>query len=125
MGYIRVGTSAGSLADVPTPFDVTYGLMDISASDAGRTQDANSTMHKNRIGQKRKISLVWKGLTSAETAQVMQAFNPEYVYVRYHDALSDSYEVRRFYVGDRSAALNQVTLGGITYKTLTFNIIEE
>jgi hypothetical protein len=125
MGYIRVGTSAGSLADVPTPFDVTYGLMDISASDAGRTQDANSTMHKNRIGQKRKISLVWKGLTSTETAQVMQAFNPEYVYVRYHDALSDSYEVRKFYVGDRSAALNQVTLGGITHKTLTFNIIEE
>ena len=125
MGYIRVGTSAGNLADVPTPVDVTYGLMDISASDAGRTQDANSTMHKNRIGQKRKISLVWKGLTSAETAQVMQAFNPEYVYVRYHDALSDSYEVRKFYVGDRSAALNQVVLGGITYKTLTFNIIEE
>ena len=39
--------------------------------------------------------------------------------------LSDSYEVRKFYVGDRSAALNQVVLGGITYKTLTFNIIEE
>ena len=125
MGFIRVGTSAGNLADVPTPFDVTYGLMDISASDAGRTQDANSTMHKNRIGQKRKISLIWKGLTSAETAQVMQAFNPEYVYVRYHDALSDSYEVRKFYVGDRSAVFNQVTLGGITHKTLTFNIIEE
>lgn len=124
MGFIRVGTSAGSLADVPTPSDVTYGLMDISASDAGRTQDANSTMHKNRVGQKRKLSLSWKGLSGTETAQVMQAFNPEYVYVQYHDALTDAYEVRQFYVGDRSAALSQVIIGGCTYKTLTFNIVE-
>lgn len=121
---IRVGTSAGSLSEVPAPDELNYGLQDVSASDAGRVQDANVTMHKNRIAQKRKLSLVWKNRSKAEVTQIMQAFNPEYVWIDYPDSLSGNFEVREFYVGDRSAALRKVFVGGISYSTLNFNVIE-
>ena len=58
------------------------------------------------------------------TAAILQAFNPEYVWVRYLDAMANAYQVREFYVGDRSAMLRQITIGGVTYSTLSFDIIE-
>lgn len=122
--FLKVGANPSSLVVVPTPSSVTYGLQDISASDAGRTQDANITMHKNRVGQKRKYSLTWTGLSDEETSQVLQAFNPEYVCVRILDPLSNEYDVSDYYVGDRSAVFNAVNIAGTVYKSVTFNIIE-
>ena len=123
-GFIQVGTSPGSLADVPTPTTVYPQLCDGSASDAGRVLDANATMYKNRITQKRKISLAWKNPSGEDVSKILKAFNPEYVYVRYLEPMENEYETRQFYVGDRKMALRQVTIRGVTYSQLAFNIIE-
>jgi len=40
---------------MPCPSSFEWGLQDVSASDSGRTTDA--LMHKNRVAQKRTISL--------------------------------------------------------------------
>ncbi len=127
---ISVGTSATSLVEVPVePDDIGYGLQDISASDSGRVQDANATMYKNRVTQKRKISLAWKNLSLKQASQIMRMFNPQYVYVRYLDVLDGTFEIRCFYVGDRSSPFRQITLNDPTGKrttmsTLSFSIIE-
>ena len=122
--FLLVGATASSLAQVPAPTSYGFGLQDVSAGDAGRVQDESATMYKQRFAQKRKISLSWANLSTAEVAQVMQAFNPEYVWVRYLDGLSGEYEVREFYVGDRSTALKLVAVGGATWSTLSFDIVE-
>lgn len=124
MAFLKVGTSSSSLADVPTPTTVQPQLCDVSASDAGRVLDSNATMYKNRVAQKRKIALAWKNPSGADVAAILQAFNPEYVYVRYLDPMSNSYETRQFYVGDRTMPLREVSVGGVTYSQLSFNIIE-
>ena len=38
-----------------------------------------------------------------ETADILQAFQPEYIMVTYHDPLLNDYRTAEFYVGDRSA----------------------
>jgi len=124
MDFIQVGPSLDSLTTLPAPTDWGWGLQDISSSDAGRVQDAGSTMYKMRVGQKRKLSVTWKNLDGSTTARILQAFNPEYVFVRYLDAMDDAYEVREFYTGDKSAPLRTVGIGGAVYSSLTFNIIE-
>ena len=40
--------------ELPTPSTFEWGMIDVSASDSGRTQDAK--MHKNRIAQKRQLN---------------------------------------------------------------------
>ena len=122
--FLSVGTSSGSLSAVPAPTGFQWGLQDISAADSGRTNDVAATMQKNRVTQKRKLQLSWTNPSAADTATILTAFNPEYVYVRYLDAMANAYETRQFYVGDRSAPLRQVTVNGVTYTTLSFNIIE-
>lgn len=107
---------------VKTPSSFSWGLQDVSDSAAGRTQD--SLMHKNRIAQKRKISLVWNFPTKEETAAILQAFNPEYINVTYPDALSGEDETRTFYVGDRSAPIKMWTINKKRYSQISFNIIE-
>ena len=44
--------------------------------------------------------------------------------MRYLDAMDDAYEVREFYTGDKAVKLRKVSIGGVEYSSLTFNIIE-
>ena len=112
------------MSALPAPDDWGWGLQDVSSSDSGRTQDANATMYKNRVAQKRKLAPIWKNRSADAVSQILRAFNPEYVYVLYHDAMSNAYEVREFYTGDKNATMRKFEIGGITYSSLSFNIIE-
>ena len=103
---------------IKEPSEFTYGLQDVSDSSAGRTQD--SVMHKNRVAQKVKINLAWTMTTSA----ILQAFNPEYVMVTYHDALLNATVTREFYTGDKSAPVHIWSANNKRYTKVTLNIIE-
>lgn len=107
---------------IKTPSSFVWGLQDVSASDSGRTDD--TIMHKNRIGQKRTLSLTWNNLTREEIAAILKAFNPEYVQITYPDAMSGKNETRIFYVGDRSAPHKIWTVGNKRYEQLSFDVIE-
>ena len=124
---ISVGTSLSSLVDLPIPpDDLTWGLQDVSAADAGRVQDAAKTMYKMRTSQKRKLKLSWNNPTLDNVSTILQAFNPEYIFVRYVDPLTGDYSVREFYVGDRSAPFREIRnpLTDTILSTLSFDIIE-
>lgn len=107
---------------VKTPSSFSWGLQDVSDSASGRTQDA--IMHKNRIAQKRKLSLSWNNPTKEETAVILQTFNPEYVQIKYPDAMSGTDETRTFYVGDRTAPMKIWTISNKRYSQVSFNVIE-
>lgn len=107
---------------VKTPSSFSWGLQDVSDSAAGRTQDA--VMHKNRIAQKRTLSLSWAAPTPPEMAQILQLFNKEYVKITYPDAMSGKDETRTFYVGDRTAPMKRWTIDNKRYETLSFDVIE-
>lgn len=126
MALLAVGETSTTLKNIyPDPSSLGWGLQDISASDAGRVQEGDNPMQKMRTSQKRKLTLGWTMPTDEQTAAILQAFNPEYVYVRYFDAMDCRQEIRRFYVGDRSAPLKWIDNGmGTRYSTLTFDIVE-
>jgi len=109
--------------ELPDPSEYTYGLMDISASDAGRTED--SVMQKNRVAQKRKLNLGWQNIRPEVASTILTAINPEYLNVTYYDVMDGAMETREFYVGDRSAPYQwwHGTNGRI-FSKLTFNLIE-
>ena len=107
---------------MPCPSSFSWGLQDVSASESGRTDDA--LMHKNRVAQKRKISLQWNGTTWQQTSLILKAFNPEYVSVRYPDPMSGTYETRTFYVGDRTAPYKCWWVGNRRMESVSFDIIE-
>lgn len=108
---------------VKTPSTFAWGLQDVSGSQAGRVE-LNDLMYKNRTSQKRKLSLGWNNPNVAETAAILQAFNPEYISIRYPDALSGTYQTREFYVGDRSTSLRSWMPGRERYTSVTFDVIE-
>ena len=108
---------------LPDPSEMTWGLQDVSASDAGRTED--TIMWKNRVGQKRKLQVGWQNIDPAKTASILQAVNPEYIDLTYFDAMSGNTETRTFYVGDRSAPVKWwYGATGRYYSKVTFNFIE-
>ena len=106
-----------------SPSGWTWGLQDVSDSDSGRTTDTK--MHKNRIGQKRKLTLEWQGLTPAEASEILKAVNPEYFEVEYPDAMENSNLTKTFYAGDRTAPLKTWTVSNKYYSLLSVDIIEQ
>lgn len=126
MAVLYIGETEGSLTAItPDPSKCKYGLMDVSSDDAGRSMDANATMYKQRIAQKRKLELAWSNPDSDAVSRILKAVNPEYFYARYWDAMDNQWETRLFYVGDRTAPLRWFEImGGTRYQELTFDIIE-
>ena len=57
------------------PYKYQWALEDISASDAGRTEDV--AMHKKRIGQVVKLELSWEFITTEQVSEILQAFDQE------------------------------------------------
>lgn len=126
MAVLYIGETSGSTAAIsPDPYKLEWGLMDVSSDDAGRVMDANATMYKERICQKRKLNVAWREVTNAQASAILQAVNPEYFYVRYWDVMDNRWETREFYVGDRSAPFRWFEiLGGTRYSEVSFDLIE-
>ena len=117
------GNQIGSTAytNLPIPTSYKYQLTDISASDAGRTEDMK--MHKMRKGQAVRVDLEWKYPSKEDVALLLTAFNSEYVKVNYLDAKLGEWQDRLFYVGDRNAPLWNSYHG--KWESLGFGIIQQ
>ena len=105
---------------IKCPSSYLWKLEDVSAADAGRTED--TMMHKKRIGQVIGIELSWQNITTAEVSELLKAFDPEYIEVCYLDAKEGKFMTSQFYVGNRSAPLDNSRLG--VWQNVSFNIIE-
>lgn len=109
--------------DMPCPSKCEVGYQDISASDSGRTLDG--LMHKEKVGQKVKLDLEWKGVSDADASTILLAFDPEYVDITYHDTKTNSILTKNFYTGDRKASTYWWNDDGeFTYLSVAFNVIE-
>lgn len=108
------------------PSAIKWGLSDVSASDAGR--DETSTMHKMRISQKRQYLLEWSMIDPDNASVILQAVNAnENFQATLWDVMSNKYETRTYYVGDRSAQFQQWMpdrVDGKLYNKISFTIIE-
>ena len=83
-------------------------------------------MWKMQTSKKRKLNLSWKLLTAAQASAILKAFDHEYFYVRFWDAIENGYITREFYAGDMSAPLQWFSLPslGTRFANVSFNIIE-
>lgn len=105
---------------VKCPSSYVYKLEDVSASDAGRTEDM--LMHKKRIGQLVGLELSWQNITTEEASAILKAFDPEYIEVCYVDAKQGKYVTSEFYVGNRSAPMYNCVKG--LWSNLSFSLTE-
>lgn len=120
--------------NMPDPSEITWGLSDISQSDAGR--DESGTMHPMKLTvnghlvQKYQYQMGWNMCTPAEASIILNAINSTETFTAIlPDPLSASGEAlnsRTYYVGDRSAPFQQWHNGtdGKLYQKVSFTLIE-
>lgn len=107
---------------IKSPSAMTVHIEDVSASNAGRTQDA--LMQKQRVARKVKIDLTWAMPTPAEAHQILSAFSPEYFSVTYYDPLYGGTTTKTFYSGEQSAPVKVWMVNNKRYESIQLNIIE-
>lgn len=108
--------------DMPNPSKLQWSLQDVSLGESGR--DDRGYMYKSRVTQKRKIELAWSAVSTSDAATILTAFNPEYVDVRYFDPMEGSWQIKNFYVGDRSMPVKIWSDDSKIFESLSFDIIE-
>ena len=107
---------------IKTPSVFELSVNDVSASDAGRTQDG--LMHKNRITRKRKIVLKWNGVGPKDAKDILQAFKNEYFTINYYDPVIGTRVTKTFYSGDQSMPIKTWTVGNRVFEQVSFDVIE-
>lgn len=105
---------------VPVPSSYKYDIEDISNSGAGRTEDG--VMHKNRMGQSIALDVSWQNISTSVVAEILTAFDPEYLLITYLDAKSGTYMTDEFYVGNRSAPMYNAQKG--LWSSVSFKLIK-
>lgn len=105
---------------VPCPSSYAWNLEDVSAPDAGRTEDA--LMHKKRVGQVVSLDLGWQNIETSVASTILNAFNPEYITVAYLDPMAGTTVTSVFYVGNRTAPMYNARKG--LWSNVTFKIIK-
>lgn len=120
---LYVGSTIDALVAVKCPSTFEWGRIQVSDENAGRVKN-NATMYVNKIADKEQIKLSWNATTGEETAEILQAFDKEYFYVKYLSPLTNSYETKEFYHGDFSAPVYAWWDGETRYQSVAFDIIE-
>ncbi len=108
--------------NMPNPSKLQWGLQDVSIGDSGR--DDTGYMYKGRVTQKRKLELEWSAVSPSVASTILNAFNPEYINVRYFDPLANTWRLMTCYVGDRTAPVKIWTVNNKVYETIKLDVIE-
>ncbi len=107
---------------IKSPSAMTVHIEDVSAANAGRTEDA--LMQKQRIARKVKIDLTWAMPTPSEAHQILSAFSPEYFNVTFFYPLYGGYTTKSFYSGEQSAPVKVWMVNNKRYESIQLSIIE-
>lgn len=98
----------------------------VNASDAGR--DQGGLMHTNEVTKKYKIELSWTVTRQSDVDQILAASSAENFSVTFVDPFNGGgMTTATFYKGEQSADIRSYQVpfvGGTTYKTVSFNLIE-
>lgn len=127
MAILKLGATSSTTVAVKAPATLQVALQDIDSDDAGRNQ--KGTMVRDRVvggaNAKRKVSCTWKGLTSNETSQLLQAMSAVAFYVTYPDPYTGSNRTMKAYVGDRTLPIYKKNADGTyLWESLTANFVE-
>lgn len=119
---IKVGTTQNNLVDMPNPSKMDWGYQDVSQGDSGR--DDTGYMYKGKVTEKIKLQLAWSAVSPAKASIILQAFKPEYFYIRYFDPELNNYRIMEAYTGDKSAPVKIWSDDQQIYESLSFDVIE-
>ena len=102
MNYRIYVDTGNAFAELPVPSAMSYGLQDISSSNAGRTE-STMTM-KERLGKAPKINLTYANRDTSVVTTALALVANEYTNILYQDLENGGvYTYGQFYRGDVTA----------------------
>lgn len=126
--YLMIGDTADTLAEMPSPSEMSVGLQDIDASTT--TRMANGDAHRDRIvggdNAKRKLNLKFPPMLWADISVLLHAIRNQFFWVKYPDPYTGAMRTAEFYTGDRLSGIYTFELrsDGLLWKENGFNLIE-
>lgn len=104
--YIKIGSSASNLANLPTPSTVGYTLSDV---DKDPFTDLQGYTHRNRVRHDvLSLQLGWNVLSENDIAYILNAISPVWVYVQIKDKKTKQLTTHKMYASDKQFGVFRV-----------------
>lgn len=110
------------IAAYPIEFKPT--ILDLDDADT-TARTADGMLGRDRITVKRQIEMSFNALRWEELSAILQSMGDVFFEFYYPDSLAGQYETRRFYVGNRSAAIAIERDGVMWWTGLQMTLTEE
>ena len=112
--------------DVALPVDPSAFQVTISDLDDGEstTRAADGTLTRDRIAVKRQINIAWNTIKAAHASTILTMVAPVSFNLLYPDPQTGTMLTKKFYVGNRSAAIAVVKSDGLWWNGMDFTLIE-
>lgn len=99
--YIRVGESADSLANFPTPSSIADTLNDV---DTDAFTDLLGYTHRNRVRHDvLSLDISYSILSDEDKRYILNAISPEWIYVEIKDAKTLEKTVHKMYASEKKS----------------------
>ena len=112
------------IAAYPAPRGFRVIILDLDDADV-TTRTADGTLQRERVAVKRQIEMSFPPLTMQQISGVLQQMKDVFFDFTYPDPMEGAVVTKRFYVGNRSAAVPFVKDGVIYWEGLEITLTEQ
>lgn len=106
------------------PYEFQVTILDLDDADS-TTRTADGTMTRDRVAVKRQIEISWNALQWGELSEILQSMGDVFFELYYPDSMTGQYEMRTFYVGNRSSPVAIEKNGVMWWSGLQLTLTEK
>lgn len=108
--------------DIPDPTSIVISRNKIWSQNTGRTKSGKYA--GDLIALKWRIDATWNNISENKAQEIMNAFEPAYVNVRFRNPKTKANATAKFYGGDETLNVYNYDIDEAVYESVSLSIVE-
>ena len=108
--------------DIPDPSSITISRNKVWSQNTGRTKSGKYVGDLAAI--KWRIDATWNNISENKAQEIMSAFEPAYVNVRFRNPKTKANTTTKFYGGDETLNVYNYDIDEAVYESVSLSIVE-
>lgn len=108
--------------NIPDPTSITISRNKVWAQNTGRTKSGKYV--GDLIAVKWRIDATWNNISETKAQEIINAFEPSFVNIRFKNPKTKSFATAKFYSGDETLNVYNYEIEQAVYESVSLSIVE-
>ena len=109
-------------SDIPDPTSITISRNKVWAQNTGRTKSGKYV--GDIVALKWRIDATWNNVSENKAQEIMNAFEPAFMDVRFKNPKTKAFATAKFYGGDETLNVYNYDIAEAVYESVSLSIVE-